>query len=64
MSLSMIVLIDGTVRKLDCSVSPLPCGVVTLTARDASGVEPILSLRLRTGGGCILNVNNNKKIME
>ena len=38
----MTVLTEGTVRKIDCSVSPVPWGVVKLTVREASGVTIML----------------------
>jgi hypothetical protein len=47
-SLSVTVLTEGTVRKIDCSVSPLPWGAVKLTVREASGVS-ILLLNKDTG---------------
>ena len=49
-SLSVTVPSEGTVRKPNCFVSPLPRGVVKLTAREASGIM-LLLINKDTGMG-------------
>ena len=43
------MLSEGTVHKLNCSISPLPWGIVKWTAREASGIIILLLPNKDTG---------------